>query len=129
MVHCLFADIDDFKQLNDTYGYEFGDNALRITATQIRESLPDSWTVARFGGDEFVAIGMEPPDTSALLDIELPLPADRGGMIVAHQLSVGMSSLPVVQASSSTLFRGAASGKAARQASRCRDVRRAACRR
>lgn len=108
VVHCLFADLDDFKQLNDTYGYEFGDNALRITASHLTAHLPDEWTVARFGGDEFVAIGLTPPDTSRLIDLHFPLPANRGGASIAHRLSVGLTAVPVAQATASVLFREAA---------------------
>lgn len=109
VVHCLFADLDDFKQLNDTYGYEFGDNALRITASHLTAHLPGDWAVARFGGDEFVAIGLTPPDTSRLIDLHLPLPANRGGASIAHRLSVGLTAVPVAQATASVLFREAAS--------------------
>src|SRR5690606_16967236 len=56
----LFADIDDFKRVNDTLGHEAGDAALLQFATRIREAVarhggPDA-LLARFGGDEFVVL-------------------------------------------------------------------------
>lgn len=108
LVHCLFADLDDFKQLNDTYGYEFGDTALRHVAGHLRAQLPDEWTIARFGGDEFVAIGLEAPALEGILDLTLPLPNDRGGIEVSHRLSVGMTSRPAAEADAAVLLREAA---------------------
>lgn len=52
----LCIDIDRFKQVNDTYGHEAGDELLREIATRLAQSVRGNDTVARWGGDEFVAI-------------------------------------------------------------------------
>ncbi len=52
----LFIDIDDFKLINATLGYPEGDALLRLVSNTIVASLRISDTVARFGGDEFVAV-------------------------------------------------------------------------
>jgi diguanylate cyclase (GGDEF)-like protein/PAS domain S-box-containing protein len=52
----LFLDLDDFKSVNDTAGHAAGDDLLAVAATRVRESLRDTDIVARFGGDEFVAL-------------------------------------------------------------------------
>ena len=56
----LFADIDDFKRVNDTLGHDAGDDALMQFANRIREVLDKHVTgeamLARFGGDEFVIL-------------------------------------------------------------------------
>lgn len=56
----LFADIDDFKRVNDTLGHEAGDEVLVQFANRIRDAVErmggDDALLARFGGDEFVIL-------------------------------------------------------------------------
>ena len=49
-------DLDDFKQVNDTYGHDVGDLLLVAAADRISRTIRLSDTVARFGGDEFVIL-------------------------------------------------------------------------
>jgi diguanylate cyclase (GGDEF)-like protein len=62
-VAVAMADLDHFKTLNDTYGHETGDRALRLFARVLRDSLRASDILARYGGEEF-AIAF--PDCSAM---------------------------------------------------------------
>ncbi|WP_432452536.1 MULTISPECIES: diguanylate cyclase [unclassified Agarivorans] len=50
----VLADIDKFKDFNDTYGHDVGDLVLAHTASLFRESIRRHDTVARFGGEEFL---------------------------------------------------------------------------
>ena len=49
-------DLDDFKSVNDQFGYEEGDQLLRCVSRGLREGLDDSDFIARLGDDEFVVI-------------------------------------------------------------------------
>jgi diguanylate cyclase (GGDEF)-like protein len=49
-------DVDHFKRVNDTYGHEGGDVALKHLAALLREHLPGAHTVARLGGEEFCVL-------------------------------------------------------------------------
>jgi diguanylate cyclase (GGDEF)-like protein/PAS domain S-box-containing protein len=52
----MFLDLDNFKPINDQYGHVAGDMLLIETANRLKACMREMDTVARFGGDEFVAI-------------------------------------------------------------------------
>lgn len=52
----IFLDIDFFKNINDTFGHERGDEVLVALATLIKENIRESDVVARWGGEEFIII-------------------------------------------------------------------------
>jgi diguanylate cyclase (GGDEF)-like protein len=52
----VMADLDHFKLLNDTYGHEAGDRALRVFSQTVQSSLRDSDLAGRFGGEEFLLV-------------------------------------------------------------------------
>ena len=49
-------DIDHFKQVNDTYGHQAGDQVIREVARVLRENLRDTDIAGRYGGEEFGVI-------------------------------------------------------------------------
>lgn len=51
----LIMDIDDFKNINDTYGHLYGDAVIEMTAGAIKESVGSLGFAGRYGGDEFFA--------------------------------------------------------------------------
>ncbi len=57
----FFADVDRFKRINDAFGHREGDRALARVAAALRKTFRKSDLIARFGGDEFVALVTEEP--------------------------------------------------------------------
>ena len=52
----LYIDLNDFKQINDEFGHEIGDQLLTIASERLRKSLRSCDIIGRPGGDEFVAL-------------------------------------------------------------------------
>ncbi len=52
----ILADLDDFKQVNDRYGHQAGDEVLRSFADILRETVRDIDLPARYGGEEFAIL-------------------------------------------------------------------------
>lgn len=53
-VGLLLIDLDDFKQINDSYGHAVGDEVLVAISDRLRDTCPPDAVVCRYGGDEFV---------------------------------------------------------------------------
>lgn len=52
----LFGDLDHLKEINDSFGHNAGDTALRQCGEYLRNALPKDAIISRFGGDEYVAL-------------------------------------------------------------------------
>jgi diguanylate cyclase (GGDEF)-like protein len=97
----MYVDVDEFKPLNDTFGHHVGDLVLVELAARLTESLRATDTVARFGGDEFVAcihVGIgEPidPITRRLLEaIAVPWIIEDRQMSVSVSVGVALTDSP-----------------------------------
>jgi diguanylate cyclase (GGDEF)-like protein len=56
ILSCLMLDIDHFKQINDSYGHQAGDEVLRQIGAVLKDSLRVTDFVARYGGEEFTIV-------------------------------------------------------------------------
>jgi diguanylate cyclase len=52
----VMADIDHFKQFNDVFGHQTGDQVLRLVALEMKQALTERDVVARYGGEEFAVV-------------------------------------------------------------------------
>ena len=93
-------DIDQFKNVNDTYGHSIGDKVLSMVANTFRDTLRSTDTIGRWGGEEFVAIVYDIFDKMTLFAIAEKLRKlieashlDEEGHRVAVTISVGATCL------------------------------------
>ncbi|HEU0131119.1 MAG TPA: EAL domain-containing protein [Mycobacteriales bacterium] len=98
-VAVLFADLDQFKLVNDSLGHEAGDALLVQVAERLAAATRPGDTVARFGGDEFVVVCEGADEAAAHLVAEdllgtLAEPFDLGGQPAYITASVGIAVSP-----------------------------------
>jgi diguanylate cyclase (GGDEF)-like protein/PAS domain S-box-containing protein len=96
----VYLDLDGFKDVNDTYGHDVGDQLLLLLALRMQHALRESDTIARLGGDEFVAVLMDlnseaecPPLLERLLEAASE-PMRRGGRELRVSASIGVAFYP-----------------------------------
>ena len=84
----LFLDVDHLKVVNDRLGHTAGDQLLRLVGRRIDAVLRGRAQVARWGGDEFVAVLDAEPDLDELRKA-VERPVRVGGFILRPQVSIG----------------------------------------
>jgi diguanylate cyclase (GGDEF)-like protein len=91
-----YGDLDHFKQLNDVFGHDAGDRALRTVAQVLRDALRPSDIPCRYGGEEFVIVlpRCPIPDATQVLDRIRQRLAERltAGRIPTFTISFGLAS-------------------------------------
>ncbi len=93
----MYIDVDDFKAVNDTFGHDVGDQVLVELACRLSSVMRTTDTLARFGGDEFVAVcgDLESPrdaEAMAARMLETVRPEWRlGGRTLAVSVSIGIA--------------------------------------
>jgi|SRR3989344_298081 len=79
-VSLVFIDLDHFKEVNDTLGHTAGDDVLKKAAEHMKSAVRGTDLLARYGGDEFIAL--------------LPNTSEKHAVIVAEKLRATLDSDP-----------------------------------
>ncbi len=89
----LFCDLDHFKQINDDLGHFVGDQALQAVARRLELQLRESDTVARTGGDEFVALleDLAAPEDAAVTAERIRVALATPVIVQGHELNMTCS--------------------------------------
>lgn len=113
LIAVAFIDLDGFKGINDSYGHNVGDQFLRMITQKLQMSLRGGDTLARIGGDEFVAVIDElnkPEDSHPALWRLLAAAAnevDVDGYRLKTTASIGVTFYPQINCSPDQLLRQA----------------------
>ncbi len=100
-VMVMFIDIDHFKQINDSFGHNTGDQVLVSLAKRLQHGLRASDTVCRFGGDEFVLLlplTFGSQDVAAMINKILysaTRPIKINQQLITPEISIGVAIYPV----------------------------------
>lgn len=109
----LFLDLDRFKNINDTFGHDEGDNVLRTIAHSFRQCLRESDIIARIGGDEFILLIDQFNEARDLGDVADKLlyaaaqPFEIDGQECQLSASIGIATFPADGRDAQTLLKNA----------------------
>ena len=115
-VSLIVVDVDQFKQVNDTFGHLAGDDALRLVVGVIREQLRPGQYVGRYAGDEFVILlpGLDADGATTLAEeirrltasMAIPL-REQADRTLSVTLSLGVATAPQHGETFETMFTAA----------------------
>lgn len=109
----LFLDLDNFKQINDSFGHSAGDTVLISISERLKHALREIDTIARLGGDEFIILLSDFRNVEDINDIvfklfnaiKQPISIDNNEIFVT--VSIGISVFPNDGANAEILLRNA----------------------
>ncbi|MDA8621852.1 transporter substrate-binding domain-containing protein [Psychrosphaera sp.] len=121
----LFLDLDGFKEVNDTFGHDVGDELLTQISERLLSLSRNSDTVARFGGDEFVMLATNLNDGNYAAKVAEKIIADLSDPFVLSRatvsvgVSIGIAKFPqnghdatvLIKAADDAMYAVKASGK------------------
>jgi diguanylate cyclase (GGDEF)-like protein/PAS domain S-box-containing protein len=108
-----YLDLDGFKGVNDRHGHHIGDQLLVALANRVKDSLREGDTLARMGGDEFVAVMIDLPDAQASVPLLLRMLAAASllthidGNSLQVSASIGVTFFPQADVDAEQLLRQA----------------------
>ncbi|MBA6338260.1 EAL domain-containing protein [Colwellia sp. BRX8-7] len=108
-----FMDLDGFKDVNDKYGHNMGDGLLIAVSQKMQAALREDDTLARIGGDEFIAVMIDlekPEDSVPVLECLLKAaanPVTVGDVVMQVSVSIGVAFYPQDGVEADSLIRRA----------------------
>lgn len=113
-VYLILVDLDSFKDINDAFGHEVGDEVLKYVATVLTTAVDDSVSVGRLGGNEFALVCEGKNDvneiqqiTSGVIEaISTPFNVDDHEIVIS--CCVGISMYPMDGENADVMLRNAA---------------------
>ncbi|MBV9239084.1 MAG: diguanylate cyclase [Xanthobacteraceae bacterium] len=113
-VAVAILDIDHFKDYNDHFGHEAGDEVLRTTAAMLKDAVRSTDIVCRYGGEEFLIVFLDSAAATAIprvdqicQDIRQRVYLYRGSAMPSVTMSVGVAEFPQHGRSVDALIRAA----------------------
>lgn len=97
----LFIDLDHFKTINDTLGHTVGDQLLQAVAARLQQCLRKYDIIARFGGDEFIAVLSKATDSTQIASLTqriieaLKIPFELASQKLYITSSIGIALYPL----------------------------------
>lgn len=121
----LFVDLDNFKQINDTYGHNIGDQVLKEIGSRMSAGLREADTCARMGGDEFVVLLnnvskiSEPAEVAERMLTIINQPVSLSYLTFKISASLGIAVFPndgrsadaLIRSADTAMYRSKAQGK------------------
>lgn len=122
----MMMDVDHFKNINDSFGHQVGDDALRMVSALVRDHARQQDLVVRYGGEEIIVVLPDTGLETALMIAERlrgriaarPLD-DRRGEVLHLTVSIGVAELPrhaddgdeLIRAADAALYEAKRSGR------------------
>ncbi len=109
----IFLDLDNFKNINDSLGHEFGDEVLKIISSELLDIVRENDVVSRFGGDEFVVVLPDIEDETRVLNVaqrikeRLSVPIEHEHYKYSVTASIGITIYPRDGKDATTLLKNA----------------------
>jgi diguanylate cyclase (GGDEF)-like protein len=114
-VSIIFADIDNFKRLNDTKGHQKGDEALRQVAQIMKDASDEIGICGRYGGEEMVILVTEPAVAAGELAEEIRKQVEKeAGVTISigySKLQPGINAEQLIKQADDAMYKAKSSGK------------------
>lgn len=96
-ISCIALDLDNLKNINDTYGHMFGDHVIKVVASACQSQIQNDDLMGRFGGDEFaiilnnITIEQTKMKAEQIISEVRKLKIEKDGLVIPVTISLGVA--------------------------------------